>query len=169
MKWLVLFSVLMLTGCSSVQTLDFGGEGEMVIMLNDFNGKVKNRGHFKQSVQVNKFPGYWINLIFKDKEYNSQIDFYDPVKIWDMIDVFETSQLLSQKKIDNYEVNIWQVTSSHPAFKDYGGPFKYIFISRNEGDFAVTLDNYSAFKDNVSEDYLLEEFKKIDFKLNRKT
>lgn len=168
MRWFTLFLIVLVTGCSSVQKLDYSLDKELLIELGRFNGKIKGGQFYKQRLNENEFAFHIYNLIFKDEVYNSRIRFLNNTFVWDGEFEFDGYEVLSERKEDNYQIRVCKVTYNHPAFKKYGSPFKSIFISRNEGDFTAMLSNYSAFTDSLNEDYLLSQFKKIDFELRQK-
>ncbi|MEE1900013.1 hypothetical protein V1389_16815 [Flavobacterium rakeshii] len=168
MRWLSLFLIVLVTGCSPIQKLDYSLDKELLIELGAFNGEIKGGQFYQHRLNEKEFAFHIYNLIFKDEVYNSRIRFLNNAFVWEYEEEFNTYEILSERKLGNYEIKICSVTYNHPFYEKYGSPFKAIYISRNEGDFAIKLSNYSAFTDNVNENYLLSQLKKLNFKLRQK-
>jgi hypothetical protein len=168
MKKILLFLIVLLValGCKSIR-----------LKFNDKNIKVKSRIKENSSLIDNSFRqskgGIYVKLSsveikFKDKPLqrnNFIISVFDTdVGISSsFLENFNSNVELSSFNSDEYAVKVYKVTSDMPIFKKFDKNFNYILISKKQAGFVIVLENYSNFNDNVSEKFLMEKLKELNF------
>ena len=172
MKKNVLFLIVLLAmlGCKSVR-LDLDGNivvvksriKESIALLDNSFRQSKGGIYIDESSSAKiKFKNKFLkknNFIISI--YNSDVNFLSR-----FLENFSSSEELNSFSKDEYFINVYKVTSDAPKFQNLDKSFKFILISKKEDEFVVVLENFSNFRDNVSEQFLLEKFNELDFLIN---
>ena len=164
--FLLLYIILNSCGSTKINTV-----GRTIIVKSNIKEKVTlSENTFKQSKGGIYFQENNLLVKFKDiilGKNNFTISFYNDnySKNNPYLSIFDSNKKLNSFIYGNYGIEVFNVTSKLPVFEQFEENFKFILIKRKSDDIEIVLENFSNFKDNVSEKFLLEKLKALEFKI----
>jgi len=167
-KPVLLILCLILISCSSVK---INAVGKTIVVNSGIEEKVSLvKAVFKQSNRGLLFNENSLLVVFKNvdlRRNNFEVSFvnYDNSGSNSFLLGFDSAKKLNSFVFNDYDVEIYDVTSKLIQFQDFKENFKYIVIKRKENDLLIVSENVSDFEDNVSGEFLLAKFNELKFRV----
>lgn len=130
---------------------------------------------FMESPGAQSTQEFWPDIVFTEPGLkNAGFDFnVETTNInWAISDpglgAYDKIEAIDSINTSAYSAMVWKVGSSHPAFAEYEHEFKFISVRLKQGDFYITAENISNFKDSITPQFVAQKLSELEFTVKPK-